>query len=151
VLEILLVDDSEQDLKLVERNIRQCKITNPVRTFRSGQELLALFERAAGERYLVFIDGIMKPLSGLETLRRVKDKGLAPDSIFVLVSGMKDLKRIKECYQLGARTFVIKPLNCEDIMEIFHSLKPLLSFKSEGVGHSLVWLNPPKQSVTSNR
>jgi CheY-like chemotaxis protein len=143
VLEILLVDDVAQDLKLLERTIRQCKILNPIKQLASGEDLLSSFHKNPGERYLVFIDLIMEPISGLETLRRANNLGLTSHSIFILLSGMNDLKRIKEGYQLGARTFVMKPLRCEDIREIFHALKTVFSSRSMPDGEILEWINPP--------
>jgi CheY-like chemotaxis protein len=127
MLPIVIVDDVEADLLLAERVLRQCKILNPIELIRSGNGCLAYFEGKDGHENrklpcLLLIDLIM-PTPGVEVLKYLRDRGLTETSVIVMLSGLQDLKAIHKGYQLGARTFLVKPINGEDVVQMLSSLK----------------------------
>jgi len=63
---------------------------------------------------LVFVDVRLPGLDGIETLRRLKE--LAPDAVFVMMSGHIVTEEVKEAFSLGAHDFLAKPFR--DINEI---------------------------------
>jgi response regulator of citrate/malate metabolism len=139
MLEIVLVDDVREDLGLFERVLRHCKIINPVRRMQSGEECISFFKKSSG-RYLVFLDLIMAPISGISTLRQIRNAGLAGDSVFVMLSGITDMKAINEGYQAGAHTFLIKPVKADDVMETLNGLKSKIQITlEEQEGYKLEW------------
>jgi CheY-like chemotaxis protein len=116
---ILIVDDSEEDLILAERIVRQCKILNPVYTFKTGKECLNFFERPGAEDVppcIIFLDLVMKPMDGLDVLASLSFNPIAARSLIVMLSGLTDIKAVHTGYQLGAHTFLIKPLKQEDVL-----------------------------------
>jgi CheY-like chemotaxis protein len=144
MLKILIVDDVQEDLGFLERVLRQCKILNPVHALRSGEECVSFFERSSQstshESYLVFIDLIMSPMSGISVLGRLKQAGMMKGSIFVMVSGITDLRAINEGYQMGAHTFVIKPITPEDVLQTVQGLAPKIRIESREDGYRLHWV-----------
>ena len=127
---IVLVDDSPEDLLLAERVLRQCKVCNPILTLTDGRDCMAYFEKKARENpqpvpCLLLLDLVMAPVDGLAVLRVLKEKNLAVDSVVVMVSGLTDIKAIHQGYQLGARTFLVKPISRTDILQMLNSLKGL--------------------------
>lgn len=125
---IVIVDDVQEDLLLAQRVLRQCSILNPTKLLKSGDECLAYFagKPPFQDRVLpciLLLDLIMTPLPGLTVLRTLTEQGHAERSVIVMLSGLTDLKQINQGYQLGARTFIVKPFGCEDILEIFRNLK----------------------------
>lgn len=129
MLPILVVDDSREDMLLAERILRQCKIRNPIRTFSNGRDCIRHFEGKDQDPMevpcLLLLDLMMAPVDGLAVLRFLKETNLAGDSPVVMVSGLTDIKAIQQGYQLGARTFLVKPINREDILQMLNSLKGL--------------------------
>ena len=95
-------------------------------------------------RYLMFLDLMMKPEDGIDFLRMVKQENLAPGSVIVMLSGLTDTKMLHEGYQLGAHTFLIKPLTVQDVMGLLNTLKHSIGVHSEPAGNRLVWLSPPQ-------
>ena len=142
MLKILITDDVAEDLGFVERVLRQCKIANPVQLLHSGQECLDHFETHPKERFLVILDMMMEPVNGLSVLRRLHAKGMGQDSIFIMLSGITDIKVINEGYKAGARTFLIKPLKTEDILELLNALKDKIAVETNDEGYTLRWSTP---------
>ncbi|HEX7862683.1 MAG TPA: response regulator [Verrucomicrobiae bacterium] len=144
MLPLLIVDDAREDALLVQRVLSQCKILNPVLVLNSGDACLDFFEAVGPftERKLpclVLLDMIMAPLSGLDVLGKLRSHGwLAKGSMVVMLSGLTDIKAIHEGYQLGAKTFLIKPLQAEDVMQMLNSIASLSAVKRPD-GYELVF------------
>jgi CheY-like chemotaxis protein len=141
MMPVLIVDDSREDLTLAMRVFMQCGIRNPIRLMKSGQECLDYFE-GVGDKpagmlpCIVFLDLMMKPLSGIDVLRRFRDNPAA-GSIFIMLSGASDYTMVRDGYQLGAVTFVVKPLTCEEIMRTFKNLRGV-TFEPQSDGYVIV-------------
>jgi len=119
----LIVDDSQEDLVFAQRVMLGCKILNPVIPFSSGKAFLDYFanQLVTAHPAIILLDMIMKPVSGLDVLRRVRDLPAAKNSVFIMLSGMADTKTIAEGYCLGACTFLFKPLVAAELNDLFRS------------------------------
>jgi CheY-like chemotaxis protein len=142
MMPVLIVDDSREDLTLAMRVFMQCGIRNPVRLMESARECLEYFEgvgdKAAGTLpCIVFLDLMMKPLSGIDVLRRLRDNPAAKGSIFIMLSGASDYTMVRDGYQLGAVTFVVKPLTCDEILRTFKNLRGV-TFEPQSDGYVIV-------------
>ena len=137
---ILIVDDSREDIALVRRVLGQCEIRNPVVPIVSGQECISYFERPEARTggavpCLVLLDLSMAPKSGIDVLRHLSTSPSADwrDSVFVMLSGVSDYSIVREGYQLGATTFLIKPLQSDEFMAMVKSVRRLrLEHSSDG-------------------
>jgi len=142
---LLLVDDAQTDLVAQRRILESCKLLNPVRRFKSTEETVAFLRgaRNGGQapRFLMFLDLLMKPSDGLDLLRIIKQENLAPGSVIVMLSGLTDTKMLHEGYQLGAHTFLIKPLTVQDVMGLLTTLKHTIAVQNEAAGNRLIWLH----------
>ena len=104
----------------------------------SGKECLTYFERLGQggldeEPCLLLIDLVMTPISGIRVLEDLHARNSPLKCGVVMMSGLTDIKAIQQGYQLGAHTFLVKPLKCEDILQAVNALKPLrVESKSEG-------------------
>ena len=143
-LELLLVDDAQHDLDAQRRTLESCKLLNPVHTFRKAEDAIAFLRQPlnGGEtpRYLMFLDLMMKPVDGIDLLRAIKQENLAPGSLFVMLSGLTNTKMLHDGYQLGAHTFLIKPLTTQDVMGLLNTLKHSVGVESGPNGNRLTWL-----------
>jgi CheY-like chemotaxis protein len=129
---ILIVDDSGEDAALASRVLDQCKVLNPVHLMKTGEECISYFEQTASHTAgtlpcLVLLDLAMNPTSGLEVLRRLRQSENASDSTFVMLSGISDFNIIRQGYQLGATTFLIKPLRTEDVVQMMQAVRGIVA------------------------
>jgi CheY-like chemotaxis protein len=128
---ILLVEDDENDVMLLQRAFRRAAIINPLQVVRHGDDAVAYLE-GTGE----FADRMLYPLpvlmlldlklprrTGLEVLQWVKERaGLKKIPIIVLTSSKND-DDVNRAYELGANSYVVKPVSFETLLELVKSLE----------------------------
>jgi CheY-like chemotaxis protein len=138
MLPIVIADDSVEDALLTERVLGQCKIQNPVILLKSGQACVDHFHglKPFENRTLpclLLLDMVMSPMSGLAVLKKLREVPAAAGSVLVMLSGLADIRTIHEGYQLGANTFLVKPLLAEDVMQMLRAVPKLgLNRMTEG-------------------
>ncbi|HEY8165026.1 MAG TPA: response regulator [Gemmatimonadaceae bacterium] len=117
-VEILLVEDSPQDLELTLRALRKNHLANAITTVSDGEQALDfLFARGAyagrdinNHPRVVFLDLKLPKVDGIEVLRQVKmDERTRTIPIVVVTSSAEERDRV-ESYQLGVNSYVVKPI-----------------------------------------
>ena len=153
MMPILVVDDSREDLLLMQRVLQQCKIQNPVTLFTSGKDCLAEVQNGSDESpCLILLDLVMSPLDGISFLQQLNKAGLSEKTMVVMISGLTDIKSIQRGYQLGAKTFLVKPITAEDILQLINSLRDLqVQNTEEGYILSPKQATEHRQSTTIER
>ena len=122
---ILLVEDNEDDLELTLRAFRKGGISNPIQVARDGVEALDfLFGTGAHagrdttvQPRVVLLDLKLPKVDGLEVLRRMRaDERTRRLPVVILTSSNEDSDKITG-YNLGANSFVRKPVDFKDFVE----------------------------------
>lgn len=106
---ILVVDDDEDVGFLFERLLGG---PQEVRRATDGFEAITHAEEEPFD--LVFVDVRLPGIDGVQTLRRLKE--LAPDAVFIMMSGHEVSQEVREAFELGAQDFIAKPFH--DLSEI---------------------------------
>jgi len=136
MLPILIVDDSPEDRSFAERAFRLNRIRNPIILIGGGKRCLEYF-KGEGEfegrelPALVFIDLAMPDVSGVDVLKKVKKTLLGEQSIFVMLSGIADLKTVHKGYLNGAVTFFVKPFEHADLLLLLNNIKGIQTVKTK--------------------
>ena len=127
---ILLVEDNEDDEILTLRALQKNKIANEVVVARDGAAALDyLFCRGAWASrdpnalpQLVLLDLNLPKVSGLGVLRELRaDARLRAMPVVVLTSSQED-EDVIESYQLGANSYVRKPVDFKQFTEAVRTL-----------------------------
>jgi CheY-like chemotaxis protein/DNA-binding XRE family transcriptional regulator len=129
--DILLVEDSPEDVELTLRAFKRAKFTNPIKVARDGAEALDRLglvknqtkRRVVNLPQLVLLDLGLPKVSGLEVLRRLKGDKRTRDIPVVVLSVSREDRNILECARLGAEHYILKPVD----IEIFVSVTPKLN------------------------
>jgi CheY-like chemotaxis protein len=114
---ILLAEDDENDVLLMKHLLEKCKVLNPLQVVRDGDEAICYLkgegQYADHARYpmpiLLLLDLRMARVGGLDVLKWMQTQP-HPAIITIVLTGFQDLKLMNEAYQLGARSFLTKPL-----------------------------------------
>lgn len=127
---ILLVEDNPDDLELALRAFEKSKVVNRVVVARDGQEALEyLFASGphAGrsgddDPQVVLLDLKLPKLDGLSVLRRIReDERTRRIPVVVLTSSQEESDLIAS-YDLGANSFVRKPVDFAEFSEASRNL-----------------------------
>ena len=123
---ILLVEDNPDDVMFTMRAFRKNNINNEVVVASDGEEALARLlpedPRTALRPCLVLLDVKLPKVDGLEVLRQIRsDPRTRLLPVVVLTSSVED-RDIVQSYQLGANSYVQKPVNFGDFLEATRQL-----------------------------
>jgi two-component system response regulator len=130
-IRILLVEDSPDDYEATERSFRRNNVANPLVWAKNGQEALDyLYRRGAhagrdadAAPCMVLLDLNMPGLSGHAVLEEIKrDEALKRIPVLVLTTSA-DQRDIDRCYELGASTYIQKPVVFEKLVEAVGRIK----------------------------
>lgn len=120
-VEILLVDDSPEDIELTTRILRRNKIGQDIHTAEDGAEALDfLFCRGAHKDRsfasppkLVLLDLKLPKIDGMGVLRAIRGDERTRAIPVVMLTSSKENKDVIKAYRLGVNAFVQKPVDFE--------------------------------------
>jgi two-component system response regulator len=127
---ILIVDDNIDDYDAAIRSFQAAHLDNPVHWCTTGQEALN-FLRAEGKYAghppvrpaIILLDLNMPGIDGRETLYLIKqDPSLKTIPVIILTTS-SDERDIERCYEIGANTYIQKPVDFNGLVEAAARLK----------------------------
>jgi len=117
-IEILLVEDSPQDVELTLDVLQGEKLANNIRVVRDGEEALDfLFRRGnfvgrtSEEPKLILLDLKLPKVDGLEVLREIKRDPRTKAIPVVVMTSSKEEQDMVISYHLGANSYIQKPVD----------------------------------------
>jgi len=112
----LIVDDSSVMRKIVERALRQAGL-DPliVKEAGSGTEGLEVLKTTSVD--LILSDINMPSMDGLEFLRQIQARNLAPGVPVVMITTESSEEHVKQAIQAGARGYIRKPFTADQVKE----------------------------------
>jgi len=127
-VEILLIEDSEADIEMMLRSLSEYNVCNAIQVARDGREALDLLfagrDGAEGIRpKVVFLDLKLPKVSGHEVLRRMKSDDKTREIPVVVMTSSGQQADIDRCYEIGANSYVVKPIGFEDFSRVVQELK----------------------------
>lgn len=147
-IEILLVDDSSEDVDLTLHALRKNTLINRIHVVRDGEEALNfLFSRdmyqERAERplpQLVLLDLKLPKVDGLSVLRTLKQDHRTRCVPVIVLTSSKEETDLNASYDLGVNSYIQKPVDFDKFREAVGTL-------------ALYWLlvnqPPPLQPLTS--
>lgn len=120
---ILLVEDNPDDEELTIRALRRHNLANDVRVARDGAEALeVLFAADQPPPQVVLLDLKLPKVDGLEVLRRVRGDDRTRRLPVVILTSSREERDIVESYNLGANSYVQKPVDFAEFVEAVSNL-----------------------------
>ena len=116
---ILVVEDNPDDEMLILRTLRKHNVANNIEVVRDGEEALNFLfaEREYSERdssdlpEVVLLDLMLPKLNGIEVLKAVRQNEKTRFLPVVILTSSDEEKDLIESYQLGANSYVRKPVD----------------------------------------
>jgi len=122
--DILLVEDNSDDIELTVMALKEAKITNPVVVARNGVEALDyLFgtgahtgRDTAAQPVVVLLDIKLPLLNGIDVLKRMREDERTRRTPVVMLTSSTEQADIVRTYDLGANSYVRKPVEFENFV-----------------------------------
>jgi len=126
---ILIVEDYEDDAKLLQILLSNTGVTNEVRITLKAEDAINYLEGVPpfSNRSLyplpsaVFVDLKLPGISGFELLRWMKNHPELKDMFVVVLSATGDLISVQAAYSLGANSFLTKPCRPVDLENLIEA------------------------------
>jgi CheY-like chemotaxis protein len=118
---ILLVEDNPIDVDLTKRALSRHRQASEVVVARDGEEvvnMIARWEAGAPVPNLILLDLKLPRLSGLEVLQRLKQHPHFSSIPVVVLTTSRDDGDVKSAYQLGANSYIVKPVDFDKFVEV---------------------------------
>jgi len=127
-INLLLVEDNPDDVEIAIRALRKGRQFNDIRVVRDGEEALSLLfhDGIRGlDQFrpdLILLDLHLPRVSGLDVLERIKTSDeLSSIPVIVLTVSERE-GDIARAYQLGANTYITKPVDFEKFTHAIDTL-----------------------------
>lgn len=119
---ILLVEDCADDVILIRRALQKAGVTNPIWSVENGQDAVAYLEGDGlyADRvkyplpFLVLLDLKMPGISGFDVLKWIRHHPDLNKLRVVVLTSSREIRDVNLAYQLGANSFMVKPLDFEN-------------------------------------
>jgi len=124
-VEILLVEDSQDDLDMTLRALSKANLANHIQVARDGVEALEFIfcEGAhAGRKFenrpkVILLDLKLPRVDGLEVLKRIKGDPRTKIIPVVVMTSSQEQKDLIQSYHLGVNGYIVKPVNFDSFAE----------------------------------
>ncbi len=128
--EILLVEDNPDDVELTLHAFEEYNISNEIEVVEDGAEALdylfatgAYAGRDMSEMpAVVLLDLKLPKVDGLEVLRRIRDDDRTKNLPVVILTSSSEEEDLTKSYELGANSYVRKPVNFDQFSEAVRQL-----------------------------
>lgn len=129
---VLLVEDNEDDYEATRRSFVKNHLINPLSWSRSAEDALQLL-RASGtiddgdetkrRPDLILLDLNMPGMDGRRFLEVIKSDERFRSIPVVVLTTSADISDVERCYQLGASTYIQKPVSFDGLARAVRTMK----------------------------
>ena len=124
-LEILLVEDNPNDAELAIRALKKRNLSNSLIHVQDGQAALDFlfctgpYEGRDANHLpkVVLLDLKLPKVDGIEVLRRLRAEPRTRLLPVVVLTSSREERDVMETYELGANSFIVKPVDFENFSE----------------------------------
>ena len=136
---ILLVEDNEDDVFIFNRVVKKAGITNPLQVLDDGEDAILYLSgqgRFADRNAfplpcLVLLDLKLPRTDGLDVLKWIRTQSHLDGVFVVVLTSSAEERDIVRAYQLGARSYLVKPPNPDSLFAILDTLPLAWGAKTE--------------------
>lgn len=127
---VLLIEDNPDDIELTMRAFRKVRLANELVVVRDGEEALHyLFGSGPYENrdtsiqpLLILLDLQLPKIDGMEVLRRLRADARTRRLPVVVLTSSREDRDIAASYDLGANSFIQKPVDFTEFLDATHQL-----------------------------
>jgi CheY-like chemotaxis protein len=122
---ILLAEDDPNDVELTRIALQKHNLANELEVVNNGELALDYLycrgeyeSRPKGNPAVVLLDLKMPKLDGKEVLRVMRSDQRFKKIPVVIMTSSRENPDVEECYELGANSYVVKPVNFKEFVDV---------------------------------
>lgn len=126
---ILLAEDNLEDVELTLAALEGYHLANQVMVVRDGADALDYLHRRGPfenridpQPVVIFLDIKMPKVDGVEVLRQIKAEPKLQTIPVVMVTSSREQQDLLRSYQLGANSYVVKPIDFDQFVNAIQEL-----------------------------
>ena len=128
---ILLAEDNENHVLLIRRAFEQASLVNPLYVVSNGEEAISYLKGegkyANRQEYplpcLLLLDLKMPRKDGFEVLEWLREQPNFSALRVVVLTTSEELRDVNRAYRLGANSFLTKPVDFRDFVQLSAAIK----------------------------
>jgi len=121
---ILIVEDSPDDFEATKRAFSKANLRNSIKHAESGEQALDYLRNERNAKPgIILLDLNMPGLDGRKTLEIIKRSQQLKSIPVVILTTSNDERDVQACYDLGANTYIQKPVDFDGLISAIKRLK----------------------------
>jgi len=129
LIPMLMAEDDPQDRILTEEALREARLANPLYFVEDGDQLMRYLQHqppyedaiAYPRPGLILLDLNMPKKDGRTCLREIRASPVLRRIPVVVLTTSKEEEEVLNSYDLGASSYICKPVNFDDLVQVMKS------------------------------
>ncbi|HPW73233.1 MAG: response regulator [Methanothrix sp.] len=123
-LKIVLVEDNAEDIAYTRRVLKHNDLIRDLIVATDGKGALAALQKIKRDdpADLILLDLLLPDISGIDLLTLIKKDERLKDIPVVILTGSNEDQDIQKSYDLGASSYLVKPVSNEALMLVIERL-----------------------------
>ena len=123
-IKILLIEDNPDDVELTLRAFKKHNIANHITVANDGEKALEVIFNCCDKEIkterpdLILLDLKLPKIDGMDVLKEIKKNSETKVIPVIILTSSKEESDLAESYQLGANSYIRKPVNFEKFTEV---------------------------------
>ncbi len=127
-MQVLLVEDSNSDIRLITEAIKDGKIIDKCHIVKDGEEAMQFLNKQNGYSNapspdMILLDLNLPKKNGLEVLQELKNTPSLQKIPVIIVTCSNDKDNIRKCYSLQANCYLVKPLEFSEFEDLIKTIE----------------------------
>ncbi len=124
---VLIAEDDADDRFLLQNAFDEMGYGKSLQFVENGVELIDFLERNVNKYgnfpAFILLDLNMPKKDGREVLKEIKQHDIFKTIPVVVFSTTKNESEVKRCYELGANTYVVKPVSYDALLKFVENIR----------------------------
>ncbi len=127
---ILVAEDDSDDRFLLQTAFKEKGYDDKIEFVENGVELINYLDNIHEKKpnhetypYFILLDLNMPKKDGREVLKEIKQHPVFKKIPIVVFTTTKNENEIRRCYELGANTYVVKPVSFDALLKVLEDIR----------------------------
>ena len=127
---ILVAEDDSDDRFLLQTAFKEKGYDDKLEFVENGVELIEFLSKIHDNKtthngfpYFILLDLNMPKKDGREALKEIKQHPVFKKIPIIVFTTTKSESEIRRCYELGANTYIVKPVSFEGLLRVLDNIR----------------------------